>query len=156
MLCFDFSWRSQLLHVPRQGVLHICSNSAFVCICKSKTSVGWSWVFLYLLEALPFSYSNYIDVLVAPVRVAQRLTDLSDVETADLFNLSKKVTFFIATHILLWIQVQRMIEKQHDADSATVCVQDGPNSGQTVKVCWFLFCAVGEILASFYFNFELY
>ncbi|GMT24905.1 hypothetical protein PFISCL1PPCAC_16202, partial [Pristionchus fissidentatus] len=58
-------------------------------------------------------------VLVSPCKPADRLTDLNDEETADLFCLAKKV--------------QRMLEKKHGVDSSTVCVQDGPQSGQTIK-----------------------
>ncbi|CAI5446284.1 unnamed protein product [Caenorhabditis angaria] len=57
-------------------------------------------------------------VLVSPKRVALRLTDLSDEETADLFVLAKKV--------------QKMIEKFHGVNATTICVQDGKEAGQTV------------------------
>ncbi|KAF8374050.1 nft-1 [Pristionchus pacificus] len=58
-------------------------------------------------------------VLVAPCKQVDRLTDLTDEETADLFCLAKKV--------------QKMLEAQHGVDSSTICVQDGPQSGQTIK-----------------------
>lgn len=58
-------------------------------------------------------------VLICPKRVALRLTDLSDEETADLFVTAKKV--------------QRMLEKHHGVSSSTVCIQDGPEAGQTVN-----------------------
>ncbi|KAE9421207.1 hypothetical protein Angca_004095, partial [Angiostrongylus cantonensis] len=58
-------------------------------------------------------------VLVSPKRVCYHLTDLSDAETADLFIVSKKV--------------QKILEKLHNVTSSTVCVQDGPDAGQTVK-----------------------
>ncbi|KAJ1363935.1 Nitrilase and fragile histidine triad fusion protein NitFhit [Parelaphostrongylus tenuis] len=58
-------------------------------------------------------------VLISPKRICYRLTDLSDAETADLFIVAKKV--------------QRMLEKFHNVTSSTVCVQDGPDAGQTVK-----------------------
>ncbi|CAJ0928645.1 unnamed protein product, partial [Mesorhabditis belari] len=58
-------------------------------------------------------------VLVAPLRVVKHLTEISNEETADLFNLSKKV--------------QKMLEAHYSVDSCTVCVQDGPKSGQTIE-----------------------
>ncbi|RCN29603.1 histidine triad domain protein [Ancylostoma caninum] len=58
-------------------------------------------------------------VLICPKRVCNHLTDLTDAETADLFVVAKKV--------------QRMLEKVHNVSSSTVCVQDGPEAGQTVK-----------------------
>ncbi|GMS96013.1 hypothetical protein PENTCL1PPCAC_18188, partial [Pristionchus entomophagus] len=58
-------------------------------------------------------------VLVSPSTPVDRLTDLSDEQTADLFCLAKKV--------------QKMLEAQHGVDSSTICVQDGPQSGQTIK-----------------------
>ncbi|VDK17303.1 unnamed protein product [Anisakis simplex] len=57
-------------------------------------------------------------VLVSPIRKASRLTDLLDAETADLFIVAKKV--------------QAMIESHYKTSSSSVCVQDGPDAGQTV------------------------
>uniref|UniRef100_A0A915BA71 Nitrilase and fragile histidine triad fusion protein NitFhit n=1 Tax=Parascaris univalens TaxID=6257 RepID=A0A915BA71_PARUN len=57
-------------------------------------------------------------VLVSSIRKAEKLTDLTDEETADLFSVSKKV--------------QAMIESQYDTKSSTVCVQDGRDAGQTI------------------------
>ncbi|CAJ0572122.1 unnamed protein product, partial [Mesorhabditis spiculigera] len=80
--------------------------------------------FIFARSAHSFAFVNLkpvLDghVLVSPVRVAKRLNDLTDEETADLFVLCKKV--------------QRMLESHHNVDSSTVCVQDGPKSGQTVE-----------------------
>lgn len=61
-----------------------------------------------------------LDVLVSPRRIATRLTDLTDCETADIFNVSKKV--------------QAMLEKHYKTNSTSVAVQDGPDAGQTVSV----------------------
>uniref|UniRef100_A0A1I8AMZ5 Nitrilase and fragile histidine triad fusion protein NitFhit n=1 Tax=Steinernema glaseri TaxID=37863 RepID=A0A1I8AMZ5_9BILA len=58
-------------------------------------------------------------VLVAPINKVERLTDLTDEETADLFIVAKRV--------------QKMLEKAHKTNSSTVAVQDGPCAGQTVK-----------------------
>ena len=49
-----------------------------------------------------------------------RLLDLSDVETADLFNSAKRV--------------QQMLETHYSVVSSTVSVQDGKDAGQTVQV----------------------
>lgn len=59
-------------------------------------------------------------MLVSPLRQVKRLTDLSDQETADLFVVAKKV--------------QKMLETIYETNSATICVQDGPNAGQTITV----------------------
>ncbi|CAB3403560.1 unnamed protein product [Caenorhabditis bovis] len=57
-------------------------------------------------------------VLVSTKRVVEKLTELNDEETADLFILAKKI--------------QKMIEKFHGVESTTICVQDGKEAGQTV------------------------
>uniref|UniRef100_A0A0N5A7V0 Nitrilase and fragile histidine triad fusion protein NitFhit n=1 Tax=Syphacia muris TaxID=451379 RepID=A0A0N5A7V0_9BILA len=57
-------------------------------------------------------------VLVSPIRMVHRLTDLTDCETADLFIVAKKI--------------QAMLEKYYGTSSSSVAVQDGPHAGQTV------------------------
>ncbi|KAI1733160.1 carbon-nitrogen hydrolase domain-containing protein [Ditylenchus destructor] len=57
-------------------------------------------------------------VLCTSIRKAERLADLTDQETADMFILAKKV--------------QRMLESHFKTVSFNVDVQDGPDSGQTV------------------------
>ncbi|XP_072391759.1 nitrilase and fragile histidine triad fusion protein NitFhit [Diabrotica undecimpunctata] len=57
-------------------------------------------------------------VLVATLRCAPRLLDLTQEEIADLFQTV--------------IKVQRAMEVEHDAGSTTICVQDGKFAGQTV------------------------
>jgi hypothetical protein len=54
------------------------------------------------------------------LRLAKRLTDLSDQETADIFCVAKKL--------------QKMIETIYETNSTTLCVQDGPFAGQTIEV----------------------
>ncbi|KAF0303271.1 Nitrilase and fragile histidine triad fusion protein NitFhit [Amphibalanus amphitrite] len=58
-------------------------------------------------------------VLVVPLSDRLRLVDLTPAEVADLFQVSQLV--------------QRLVEKVHQATSATVCVQDGPAAGQTIR-----------------------
>lgn len=60
------------------------------------------------------------DVLVAPIRVAERMNNMTAQEISDLFKLAEKI--------------QRVVEKIHGANSSTVAVQDGPEAGQTIKV----------------------
>ncbi|XP_067685173.1 nitrilase and fragile histidine triad fusion protein NitFhit-like [Haliotis asinina] len=58
-------------------------------------------------------------VLVSPLRPAERFSDLTAAEVADLFSAVQVIT--------------RVIEKHYNATSATVAIQDGPEAGQTVK-----------------------
>lgn len=57
-------------------------------------------------------------VLVATKRCTPRLLDLSQEEIADLFQTV--------------IRIQKTMEKEHNAGSSTICVQDGQLAGQTV------------------------
>ncbi|KAK0398654.1 hypothetical protein QR680_002692 [Steinernema hermaphroditum] len=58
-------------------------------------------------------------VLVAPIREVKHLTDLTDQETSDLFNVSKRI--------------QAMLQKTYNTESFTVAIQDGSLAGQSVK-----------------------
>uniref|UniRef100_A0A1B6DP50 Nitrilase and fragile histidine triad fusion protein NitFhit n=2 Tax=Clastoptera arizonana TaxID=38151 RepID=A0A1B6DP50_9HEMI len=58
-------------------------------------------------------------VLVAPIRSAQRLSELTQSEISDLFNTVKRV--------------QSLVEKVYNAQSSTITVQDGPDAGQTIQ-----------------------
>lgn len=73
-----------------------------------------SFAFVNLKPVLPGH------VLVSPKRLVERLHDLTDIETSDLFNVAKRV--------------QKVLEDFYGVQSATLCVQDGPAAGQTVKV----------------------
>ncbi|KAK8781016.1 hypothetical protein V5799_017646 [Amblyomma americanum] len=57
-------------------------------------------------------------VLVAPIRPALRLSDLSTEEVQDLFLVVQKV--------------QRAVEKHFGASSSTVSIQDGPDAGRSI------------------------
>jgi len=57
-------------------------------------------------------------VLVSTLRGTGRLQDLSEEEVADLFQVTVKVS--------------KVIETVNDAQSSTLCVQDGKFAGQTV------------------------
>lgn len=72
------------------------------------------------METIRLIISEFSDVLISPKRVTERLTDLSDSETADMFIVAKKV--------------QAMLEKHHNVKASTICVQDGKEAGQTVPV----------------------
>lgn len=52
---------------------------------------------------------NVLDILISPKRDVERLADLTDVETADLFNSAKKL--------------QKFLESYYQTCSATICVQ---------------------------------
>ncbi|XP_050303135.1 nitrilase and fragile histidine triad fusion protein NitFhit [Anthonomus grandis grandis] len=57
-------------------------------------------------------------VLVSSLRKAKRLQDLTEEEIADLFQTTVKVS--------------KAVEKMYNAQSSTVCVQDGKFAGQTI------------------------
>lgn len=59
-------------------------------------------------------------MLVCPKRQVIRLLELEDFETADIFMAAKRI--------------QTILEAHYSASSSSVCVQDGPDSGQTIKV----------------------
>ncbi|KAM3956256.1 LOW QUALITY PROTEIN: ntrilase and fragile histidine triad fusion protein NitFhit [Aphomia sociella] len=58
-------------------------------------------------------------VLVAPLRLAERNSDLTDEEAEDFYSTVRIV--------------QKLMEKVHETQSCTVTIQDGPDAGQTVK-----------------------
>lgn len=75
----------------------------------------------FLKSTCCHAYFIYLsDVLVCPLRNVKRLTELSHAETSDLFITAKRI--------------QTMLEGYYKTTSSTVCVQDGPESGQTVPV----------------------
>ena len=59
-------------------------------------------------------------MLVCPLRQVQRLENLTEAETADLFSSVRKIS--------------KVIEERYGGTSLTVSVQDGPQAGQTVQV----------------------
>uniref|UniRef100_F6Z8J6 HIT domain-containing protein n=1 Tax=Monodelphis domestica TaxID=13616 RepID=F6Z8J6_MONDO len=68
-----------------------------------------------------FLNSDYdTDVLVCPVRPVERFRDLQPNEVADLFQMVQRVG--------------NVVEKHFQGTSLTFSMQDGPESGQTVKV----------------------
>ncbi|CAB3233801.1 unnamed protein product [Arctia plantaginis] len=58
-------------------------------------------------------------VLIAPIRRAERNSDLTEDEAQDFYKTIRLV--------------QRLMESVHRANSCTVTIQDGPDAGQTVK-----------------------
>ncbi|XP_070704956.1 bis(5'-adenosyl)-triphosphatase-like isoform X1 [Pempheris klunzingeri] len=58
-------------------------------------------------------------VLVCPLRPVERFRDLQPDEVADLFSTTQKVA--------------NLVEKNFNATSLTITIQDGPEAGQTVK-----------------------
>lgn len=63
---------------------------------------------------------SLLDVLVAPIRSAQRLLDLTAEEISDLFMVVQKV--------------QDVAEREYHVCSSTITVQDGIDAGQSIKV----------------------
>ena len=58
-------------------------------------------------------------VLVSSLREVKKFTELTSDEVADLFNSVQKV--------------QRVIEKDKQANSSTICIQDGIDAGQSIE-----------------------
>lgn len=76
---------------------------------------------IYFCQLLSIFYLIIaLDVLVSPIRVVKRLSDLSSIEISNLFQTVQKV--------------QRVVERVHSANSSTIAVQDGPDAGQTISV----------------------
>lgn len=75
--------------------------------------------YLIFLLVVIFPYTK-IDVLVSSIRPAARLENLTPEEVSDLFQTA--------------VAVQKAVEKEYEADSSTICVQDGKHAGQTVPV----------------------
>ena len=59
-------------------------------------------------------------MLVSPLRIVKRFTDLTPAETADLFQVCRLVS--------------EAVETEFKAQSLTVTIQDGPQAGQSVEV----------------------
>ncbi|XP_003380973.1 Bis(5'-adenosyl)-triphosphatase [Trichinella spiralis] len=57
--------------------------------------------------------------MVSPLRFVQKLSQLNSYEIADLFNCVQLV--------------ESKLAKFYKTSSSTVCIQDGPEAGQTVK-----------------------
>ena len=58
-------------------------------------------------------------MLVSCLREVKKFTDLTADEVSDLFNTVQKV--------------QKVIEKEHNANSSTICIQDGIDAGQSIQ-----------------------
>lgn len=81
----------------------------------------WAYPCNIISTLLPtFFLTVKSDVLISSIRVARRLEDLSPEEVADLFQTT--------------VKVQKVVERVYNANSSTICVQDGQFAGQTVPV----------------------
>ena len=58
-------------------------------------------------------------VLVSPLRVVDRFSDLTEAEVSDLFLSTQRIA--------------RVVEQEFGASSVSIAIQDGPEAGQTVK-----------------------
>jgi bis(5'-adenosyl)-triphosphatase len=67
-------------------------------------------------------------VLISPLRVVQRFSELSSAEVADLWQLAQRVGSRLEAH--------------YAASSLTLAIQDGPQAGQTVWAL-LLLCVAG-------------
>ena len=91
-------------------------------------SVSFRLLYLYtaffllkqIIAILSLNFNAH--VLVAPLRPAERLCDLSPTEISDVFNTVQTVS--------------NVIKKHFNGTSLTVAVQDGKDAGQTVKVTY--------------------
>ncbi|KAK5644244.1 hypothetical protein RI129_008089 [Pyrocoelia pectoralis] len=58
-------------------------------------------------------------VLIASLRPVRRLENLQAEEIADLFQTV--------------VKIQKLVEKAYGSHSSTICIQDGPDAGQTIQ-----------------------
>ena len=65
---------------------------------------------------------DFLDVLIAPFRVVQRLKDMTVEEVHDMFQMVQRVG--------------KKIEKHYNSTSLTIAIQDGPEAGQSVNVLY--------------------
>ncbi|XP_065348499.1 deaminated glutathione amidase [Cloeon dipterum] len=112
--------RPDLYPTDLRGPVHSPANEEIFTFGQVKV-LGASVV---AKTALTIAFTNKKCVvpghmLLAPIRVAERLNDLTPVEIADLFQLARKI--------------QHVMEKIHGASSSTLAVQDGPEAGRTIK-----------------------
>lgn len=62
---------------------------------------------------------NTVDILLMPTRLAVKIKELSHEEISDLFIAVQRV--------------QKGMELFHQVTSSTISIQDGPDSGQTIR-----------------------
>lgn len=79
---------------------------------------------VFLKTNYSFSFVNHRPVLpghvlVSSLRLVKKFTDLTADEVSDLFNTVQKV--------------QKVIEKENNANSSTICIQDGKDAGQSIE-----------------------
>ena len=102
------------------GIKKIFSVGSFV-VGPFSTSA----VIISLSSSFPLEYNMILthckDMLVASLRPAEHLTDLTQAEVSDLFSMVQRVS--------------AVTQRQFSASAVTVAVQDGADAGQTVKVC---------------------
>ncbi|KAG5365693.1 Bis(5'-nucleosyl)-tetraphosphatase [asymmetrical] [Yarrowia sp. B02] len=79
-------------------------------VTKQKTP--YTFAFVNLMPIVPGH------VLVSPLRVVDRVSDLTEEEASDFFLTVKKVA--------------AVIEKEYPAQSLNIAIQDGPLAGQTI------------------------
>ena len=83
-----------------------------------------SAVIISLSSSFPSEYNMILthckDMLVASLRPAEHITDLTQAEVSDLFSMVQRVS--------------AVTQRQFSASAVTVAVQDGADAGQTVKV----------------------
>ncbi|VDI18572.1 bis(5'-adenosyl)-triphosphatase [Mytilus galloprovincialis] len=84
-----------------------------------KTKLSYAFVNIKPVFAAILILNFNAHVLVAPLRPAERLCDLSPTEISDVFNTVQTVS--------------NVIKKHFNGTSLTVAVQDGKDAGQTVK-----------------------
>ncbi|XP_075988894.1 ntrilase and fragile histidine triad fusion protein NitFhit isoform X2 [Anticarsia gemmatalis] len=97
---------------PQAGPAHVFGHVSVSDSCVFYKS-ALTYAFVNLRCVIPGH------VLVAPLRLAERNSDLTDEEAQDFYKTVRLV--------------QKLMEKVHNTNSCTVTIQDGPDAGQTVK-----------------------
>ena len=93
----------------------IFAIQSVLCLCESKTHSSWPYT--------SFIFNSFLDVLIAPFRVVQRLKDMTIEEVHDMFQMVQRVG--------------KKIEKHYNSTSLTIAIQDGPEAGQSVNVLFY-------------------
>lgn len=97
---------------------YLLQNTLIYGVCKSKANSSGPYEWMKILQRLSDMHVH-LDVLVTPIRVVPRFADLTQEEVCDLF---------LAVHT-----IAPVLERQYQATSLSITIQDGRDAGQSVE-----------------------